>query len=89
MIILRTRSEVKVTMTLKCYETLCYLNMHPHQKFGLPTSNNIGDMHWRGSRTDGLKDVQTDGEMASAITIRLSKFLWGHKKTVFLKNLST
>ena len=34
--------------------TLCFLNMHPHTKLKIPTSKNIGDMHWTGSRTDGL-----------------------------------
>ena len=27
--------------------------MHPHTKFGIPTSKNIEDMHWTGSGTDG------------------------------------
>ena len=41
MIILKTRSEVKVTITFKCHTTLCHLKMHPHITFGLPTSKNI------------------------------------------------
>ena len=60
--------------------------MHPHTKFEIPTSKNVGDMHWTGNRTDGLKDGQADGGMASGITIRLSKFLWGHKNS-FVKKL--
>ena len=49
-------------MTRKYYESLCYLNMHPHTKFEISTSNNIGDMHWTGSRTDGLIDGRRDGQ---------------------------
>ena len=36
--------------------------MHPHTKFEIPTSKNIGDMHWTGSRTDGLMDGRRDGQ---------------------------
>ena len=46
MIILKTRSEVKVTVTWKWYMTLRYPKMHPHTKFGIPNSNNIRDMLW-------------------------------------------
>ena len=35
--------------------------MHLHTKFEIPTSKNIGDMHWTGSRTDGLMDGRTAG----------------------------
>ena len=37
-IILKTRSEVKVkvTVTRKWYMTLGYPKMHPHTKFGIP-----------------------------------------------------
>ena len=31
-----------VTVTQKWYMTLHHLKMHPHTKFGIPTSNNIG-----------------------------------------------
>ena len=74
---LETRSEVKfkVTVTQLWYATLCHLKMHPHTKFGIPTSKNIGDMHRTRSWMDGWMDGQTD----SAITICLPKFLWGHK----------
>ena len=44
-IILKTRSEVKVNVTQKWYVTLYYPKMHLHNKFGIPTSNNIVDMH--------------------------------------------
>ena len=69
-ITIKTKSEVKVTVTRKWYATLGHPKMHPHSKLGIPTSKNIGDMHRtkRGGRTD------------SAITICLPKFLWEHKK---------
>ena len=46
-IILKTRSEVKVrvTVTRKWYVTLPYPRINLHTKFGVPTSKNIGDMH--------------------------------------------
>ena len=44
-IILKTRSEVKVTVTRKWYVTLRHPRMHLHTNFGIPTSKNIGDMH--------------------------------------------
>ena len=44
MIILKTRSEVKVTMISKWYMTLHHPKMHPHTEFGIPISNNIRDM---------------------------------------------
>ena len=53
MIILKTRSEVKVTVTRKWYATLRRPKMHPHTKFGIPTSKNIGDMDRTRSRMDG------------------------------------
>ena len=51
----KTRSEikVKVTVTRKWYTIFCPPKMHPHTKFGNPTSKNIGDMHWAQSGTDG------------------------------------
>ena len=54
-IILKTRSEVKIkfTATRKWYATLCNPKMHPHTKFGIPTSENIGDMNRTRSGTDG------------------------------------
>ena len=37
--------------------------MHPHTKFGIPTSKNIGDMHLtQVGWTDGLTDGRTDGQ---------------------------
>ena len=46
MIILKTRSEVKVKVTQNLYMTLRYPKMHPHTKFGIPNSKNIRDMLW-------------------------------------------
>ena len=68
MIILKTRSEVKVkvTVTRKLYATLCHPKMHTQTKFGIPTSKNIGDMHQTRSGTDGRTHGRTDG-----LTVRL------------------
>ena len=44
-IILKTRSEVKVTVTRKWYVTLGHPKMHLHTRFGTPISKSIGDMH--------------------------------------------
>ena len=43
MITIKTKSEVKVkvTVTRKLYATLSHPKMHPHTKFGIPTSKNI------------------------------------------------
>ena len=62
--ILKTRSEVKVkvTVTQKWYATLRHPKMHPHTKFGIPTSKNIGDMDQTRKR-DGPTDTQTDTRM--------------------------
>ena len=46
MIILITRSEVKVKVTSKRYMTLHHLKMHQHTKCGFPISNNVRDMLW-------------------------------------------
>ena len=61
-IILKTRSEVKVkvTVTRKWYATLRHPKMYPYTKFGIPTSKNIGDMD-RTRKRDGLTDGRTDG----------------------------
>ena len=66
-------------MTQKWYATHRHPKMHPHTKFGIPTSKNIGDMD-RTRKRDGHTDGRTDGRTDSAITICLPKFLWGHKK---------
>ena len=44
-IILKTRSEVKVTVTQKWHVIPRHPKMHLHNKFGIPTSKNIGDKH--------------------------------------------
>ena len=41
MIFLKTRSEVKVTVTRKWYKTLHHPKMHSHTKFVIPISNNM------------------------------------------------
>ena len=40
-IILKTRSEVKVTVTQKWYVTPCHPKMYLHTKVGIPISKNI------------------------------------------------
>ena len=52
-ITIKTKSEVKVNVTQKWYATLRHPKMHPHTKFGVPTSKNIRDMHRTRSGTDG------------------------------------
>ena len=52
-ITIKTRSEVKVTVTQKWYTTLRHRKMHPHTKFGIPFSKKIGDMHRTRRGTDG------------------------------------
>ena len=44
MLILETRSEVKVTVTGKWNGTIRHSKMHSHTKFWIPTSNNKRDM---------------------------------------------
>ena len=44
-IILKTRSEVKVTVTQKWYVTPRHPKMYLHTKVEIPISKNIGDMH--------------------------------------------
>ena len=70
MITIKTRSEEKVTVTQKWYATLRNPKMHPHTKFGIPTSKNIGRY---------APDTKRVGQTDSAITICLPKFLGGHK----------
>ena len=55
---LKTKFEVKVkvTVTRKWYTTLRHPKMHPHTKFGIPPSKNIGDLHRTRSGTDGQCD---------------------------------
>ena len=44
-IILKTRSEVKVTVTQNWHVTPRHPKMYLHTKVGIPISKNIGDMH--------------------------------------------
>ena len=74
---IKTKSEVKVKVTRKWYATLGHPKMHPHPKFGIPTSKNIGDMH----------RIKRDGRTDGAITICLPKFLWGHKNVLNIEIL--
>ena len=55
-ITIKTMLEVKVTVTQKLYTTLRHPKMHPHIKFGIPTSKNKGDMRRTRSGTDGQCD---------------------------------
>ena len=57
-LILKTRSEVKVTVTRKWYMTLCHPNMHLHTKFGIPISKKIVDMHQTQCNFQKLGQVQ-------------------------------
>ena len=89
-IILKTRSDVgvKVTVTCTCYETLCYLSMHLHTKIGIPTSKNIGDMHQTGSRlTDWRTDRRTEEWTKQLLYASHSSI--GGIKTVLLKTPSS
>ena len=52
-ITIKTKSEVKVTVTRKWCAILRHPKMHPHIKFGIPTSKNIGEMYRTRSGTDG------------------------------------
>ena len=57
-ITIKTKSEVKVkvTVTRKWYATLRHPKKHPHTKFGIPTSKNMGVMHRTRSGTEGQCD---------------------------------
>ena len=44
-IILKTRSEVKVTVSQKWFVTFRHPKMHLYITSGIPISKNIGDMH--------------------------------------------
>ena len=77
MIIIKTRSEVKVTVTRKWYATLRHPKMYPHTKFGIPNSKNIGDMdrtRKRDGRTDGLTDGLTDRRTVRLLYASQSSF---------------
>ena len=66
-IILKIRSEVKVTATQKWYATLGHPKKHPHTKFGIPTSKNIEVMPILETRSEVKNTVTPNGTGQSAI----------------------
>ena len=57
--------------------TLRHPKMHPHTKFGIPTSKNIGDMDQtrkRDGRTDTRTDTRTDGRTVRLLYASQSSF---------------
>ena len=68
-IILEMRPGVKVTMTRKKYATFQDPKLYPHSVFGIPTSNNIGNIlvtqKSLDGRTDGCTDGRTDRQFKS------------------------
>ena len=60
MIILETRSEIKITVTKNWYEILRHPKMHPHTKFGISILNNIGDIHLTQCQQKDTTDVITN-----------------------------
>ena len=57
-------------MTQKWNATLRHPKMHPHTKFGMPTSKNIGDMHQTRSGTDGhFITIKTKSEVKVKVTV--------------------
>ena len=63
------KAKVKVPVIRKWYATLCHPKMHPHTKFGIPTSKNVGDMHRTRSGTDGQMDGQCDYYMPPKVPL--------------------
>ena len=51
--------------------------MHPHTKFGIPTSKNVGDMD-RTQKRDGQTDGRTEGRTVRLLYASQSS-LWGIK----------
>ena len=73
-IILKTRSEVKVkiTVTRKWYVTLRLPRMYLHTKFGIPTSKNIGDMYLLETRSEVKVNVKgTQGWCATLYHLKM------------------
>ena len=58
--------------------------MHPHTKFGIPNSKNIGDMH----RTQSGTDTRTDGRTVRLLYASQSSF-GGIKRTKIRQHLRT
>ena len=63
--ILKTRSEVKVkvTVTRKWYATLRHPKLYPHTKFGIPTSKSIG------YAPDSMQFLETRSEVKFKVTV--------------------
>ena len=59
--------------------------MHPHQKFGIPTSKNIGDMHRTGIGTEGLTDGRTEARPVRLLFASQKSFVG--IQTVLLKKV--
>ena len=58
----------------------CHSNMHPHNKFGIPTLSNIRDMHWIRCKWMDRQTLRTD----SVITINiLVKNYWADFKIIW------
>ena len=59
-IILKTRSEVKVTVTQTWYVTPRHPKMYLHTKVGIPISKNIEDMHQTQCKVRGQVQGHSD-----------------------------
>ena len=72
MITIKTKSEVKVkvTVTRKWYATLCHPKMHPHTKFGIPTSKDIGECtgHEAGRMDGRTPNIEYQASLKRAIS---------------------
>ena len=98
-IILEMRSKVNVTVTQKWCVTHCHPNMHQntkfwipsHTKFGMPISNNIGDMAWTQKhnwRTDEQTWVMLHTKyQALGIVVSDKKIFSFHLANIFLAHL--
>ena len=71
----RSKVKFKVTVTKSWYVTLCHSKMHPHTKFEIPISNNIGDMHRARSGTDGRTEGQTEARTVRLLYASQSSFV--------------
>ena len=62
-IILKSRSEVKVTLTLKWYVTPCHPKIYLHTKVGIPISKNMR------YAPDSMQLLETRSEVKFKITV--------------------
>ena len=60
--------------------------MHLHQKFGIPTLKNIGDMHRTAIGTKGLTDGRTEARTVRILYASLKSF-WGLKIVLLKKKV--